>query len=237
MRLTDLKTKIWSSLVRAPHDSASRFMRIEEQGDRPSNANCTELRNITQERHTMDASNNERDKRLGIEMTITQTSRAEVQTSIRGWYAQGWRFGASNCACSVITVFFINFFVSCWGSAHRNTGLEEIFEEECHKGSYYLVSKQQTQEISTNRKLNVVSKMNTYLHLAINLLSTILLSSSNYCMQCLSAPTRKEVDAAHAKGVWLDIGVPSIRNLKHIDRTRVLLWGLLGLSSLPLHLL
>lgn len=79
--------------------------------------------------------------------------------------------------------------------------------------------------------------MNSYLHFAINLLSTILLSSSNYCMQCLSAPTRKEVNTAHAKGVWLDIGIPSMRNLRYIDRRRVILWGLLGLSSLPLHLL
>lgn len=55
-------------------------------------------------------------------------------------------------------------------------------------------------------------------------------------MQCLSAPTRKEIDRAHARGVWLDIGIPSVRNLRYISKRRVLIWALLGLSSLPLHL-
>jgi hypothetical protein len=73
--------------------------------------------------------------------------------------------------------------------------------------------------------------------LLINALSTILLSASNYTMQCLSAPTRSEVDDAHSTGKWLDIGVPSVRNLGRIARKRVILWWLLGASSLPLHLL
>lgn len=77
----------------------------------------------------------------------------------------------------------------------------------------------------------------TALHLLINLLSSLLLGASNYCMQRLVAPTRKEVDDAHAKNQWLDIGVPSIRNLPRIDKKRALLWLLLGLSSVPLHLL
>ena len=28
-----------------------------------------------------------------------------------------------------------------------------------------------------------------------------------------SFPTRKEIDRAHAKGDWLDIGIPSVRNI------------------------
>ena len=59
-----------------------------------------------------------------------------------------------------------------------------------------------------------VRQINVGVHLVINLLSTTMLSSSNYCMQCLSAPTRNEVDKAHAHGIWLDIGVPSLRNLR-----------------------
>lgn len=56
-------------------------------------------------------------------------------------------------------------------------------------------------------------------------------------MQCLSAPTRKEVDEAHAKGKWLDIGVPSVRNLTSIPKLRLGMWVGLGLTSLPLHLM
>jgi hypothetical protein len=68
-------------------------------------------------------------------------------------------------------------------------------------------------------------------------LSTVLLSGSNYCMQCLSAPSREEVNAAHAKGKWLDIGIPSVHNLKSISMKKVGLWWCLGLSSVPLHLM
>ncbi|KAI4197238.1 MAG: hypothetical protein LQ350_006069 [Teloschistes chrysophthalmus] len=78
--------------------------------------------------------------------------------------------------------------------------------------------------------------MSMWLHLAINILGTALLSASNYCMQCLSAPNRQEVDRAHQRQVALDIGVPSLRNLRHISRKRLLLWILLAISSIPLHL-
>jgi hypothetical protein len=80
-------------------------------------------------------------------------------------------------------------------------------------------------------------RITNVLHLIINVLSSFLLGASNYCMQRLAAPNRKEIDAAHAKKRWLDIGMPSIRNLPHISKGRVSLWVLLGLSSLPLHLL
>ena len=56
-------------------------------------------------------------------------------------------------------------------------------------------------------------------------------------MQCLSAPTRKEVNVAHAQGKWLDIGVPSMRNLKSIAKVRLYMWLALGLSAVPLHLM
>jgi hypothetical protein len=77
----------------------------------------------------------------------------------------------------------------------------------------------------------------TGLHLFINLLGSVLLGATNYCMQRLVAPTRRELDAAHASRKWLDIGAPSVRNLFLIGKGRVALWTLLGLSSWPLHLL
>ncbi|CAG7945628.1 unnamed protein product [Penicillium nalgiovense] len=77
----------------------------------------------------------------------------------------------------------------------------------------------------------------TVAHLIINILSTILLAYSNFAMQCLNSPTRAEVDAAHAKQHWLNIGTPSIRNLFFISRSKLCLWLVLGLSSLPLHML
>lgn len=82
-----------------------------------------------------------------------------------------------------------------------------------------------------------MKEINMATNLVINILSTILLAASNNGMQCLSAPTRKDIDGAHRKGTWLDIGVSSLRNLKHISSWRVILWTCLGLSSIPLHLL
>lgn len=117
----------------------------------------------------------------------TDKSSRIVQTATR--YRSGWRFGAINCAIWASIVFLINLTVTIWGSVHNKTSGSILFEGDCER----------------------VRKLNTGLHFLINLLSTVLLSSSNYSMQCLSAPTRKEIDDAHAKRIWLDIGVPSIR--------------------------
>ena len=80
-------------------------------------------------------------------------------------------------------------------------------------------------------------RLSSRLHILINVLSTALLSASNLCMQLLAAPTRQEIDKAHENYVWLDIGVPSFRNLKHISKRRVTAVFLLATSSIPLHFL
>jgi hypothetical protein len=76
-----------------------------------------------------------------------------------------------------------------------------------------------------------------FAELAVSTLSTLLLAASNTCAQLLSSPTRLEVQRGHAKGQWLDIGVPSVRNLRFISGWRIVLWALRFSSSIPLHLL
>ncbi|OQE39937.1 hypothetical protein PENCOP_c006G06082 [Penicillium coprophilum] len=83
----------------------------------------------------------------------------------------------------------------------------------------------------------IVKRWSLGLHLIINILSTLILAASNYCMQTLVAPTREEVDAAHARGQWLDIGGASIRNLLAIGRDRLGLWIILMLTASPFHLM
>jgi hypothetical protein len=83
----------------------------------------------------------------------------------------------------------------------------------------------------------VASRWTTGLHLLINVLSSALLGASSYCMQRLVAPTREEIQKAHAKGKWLDVGVLSLRNLSSISKSRLAFWILLALSSIPLHFL
>ncbi|KAF4892242.1 hypothetical protein CGCF415_v009313 [Colletotrichum fructicola] len=75
--------------------------------------------------------------------------------------------------------------------------------------------------------------MNTLLHLLINALSTVVLASSNFFMQVLNAPSRREVDAVHARGKWLDIGIPSWRNAFFLSRFKLAAWISLGLTSSP----
>ncbi|KAI1856560.1 hypothetical protein JX265_011519 [Neoarthrinium moseri] len=84
---------------------------------------------------------------------------------------------------------------------------------------------------------DTVTRLDRWIHLLINLLSTGLLSASNYCMQLQAAPTRGDVDSAHEQNTWLDIGVPSLRNLRYIGGWRKFTWVLLAFSSVPLHLL
>ncbi len=128
--------------------------------------------------------------------------------------SNGWKSGTLHIACWTTSVFLVNLIVTIWGS-RRSIGGGVLFQGDCKKAS----------------------RLDTGLHILINVFSTVLLSGSNYCMQCLSAPTRREVDKAHAKGTWLHIGIPSVRNMRYISKRRAFLWCLLGLTSLPLHLL
>ncbi|KAF2678605.1 hypothetical protein K458DRAFT_348372 [Lentithecium fluviatile CBS 122367] len=81
-----------------------------------------------------------------------------------------------------------------------------------------------------------MSRLSSGIHILINAFSTILLCASNYTMQVLSSPTRKDLDKAHSMGQWFDIGVLSSRNLKRIPRKQLAFCLVMGLTSIPLHL-
>ena len=133
-------------------------------------------------------------------------------------FPQGWRFSVTCGAVLASLVFLLNLITTVYVQLKHGDDEDRrnvIFDGDCDDAK----------------------KLNTLVHLLINALSTVLLSTSNYAMQCLTGPTRKEIDAAHAKRRWLDIGVLSMRNLKSIGRKRVIIWLILGASSLPLHIL
>ncbi|EHY56089.1 hypothetical protein HRR83_006539 [Exophiala dermatitidis] len=136
---------------------------------------------------------------------------------LRGWpRLHGWRAGALIAAVFALISLLINVVALIWLSTRKKrNGIVELYNGSCGKAE----------------------SMDLWVHIAINALSTLLLGGSNYCMQCLSSPTRKDVDTAHAKGNWLDIGVPSIRNLLSIPTYKLVLWLVLGFSSVPLHLM
>ncbi|KEQ80063.1 hypothetical protein M438DRAFT_386109 [Aureobasidium pullulans EXF-150] len=135
----------------------------------------------------------------------------------KSWFKSGWRVGATSAAALATLSLALNLIATVFISKHSKftAGISSIYTGNCE----------------------MVEKYDTWIHLAINVVSTALLSGSNYCMQVLCAPNRKEVDDAHARKRYMDIGVPSSRNLTLIRKEKLLLWCLLGLSSLPLHLM
>ena len=134
------------------------------------------------------------------------------------WYT-GWHTGVLACATSVVVVLFINVSLTIYAATNpeykMKRGIGTLYSGSCDK----------------SRTIGL------WLHLGINVLSTMLLSGSNYTQQCLAAPTRSEIDTAHARIRWMDIGVPSIRNLFRIKAERTFLWIAIGITSIPLHLL
>lgn len=130
---------------------------------------------------------------------------------------RGWRGGAKIAFGGAIFVFSANIIILIIMSAgfKHMDGMAMIYIGSC----------------------TTTERINTGIHFLVNVLSTGLLAASNFCMQILTAPTREEVDKAHARGTWLDIGITSIRNLKTLRKQKVVLWWLLMLSTVPLHLL
>lgn len=82
-----------------------------------------------------------------------------------------------------------------------------------------------------------VEHANTAIHVALNIVTSLMLAASNFAMQSICSPTREEVDAAHAKKRSLGIGGLSMRNFRLIRKSRSALWVLLWITSIPLHLL
>jgi hypothetical protein len=130
---------------------------------------------------------------------------------------QGWSTGVLANAILATTIFFINCGLAAWSTAafSHSHGIGTFFEGSCSRADQW----------------------SRWLHVGINILSSVLLSGSNYCIQRLLAPRREEVDEAHAKAQWLDIGLPSFRNFNIITFDRKFLCFLLAASSLPLHLM
>lgn len=146
--------------------------------------------------------------------TVHQDSGAKAHFQLRDLF-DGWRFGASLGWLTCLLVLILNIVLTIWGALRGKANNGHIFEGICDQAKRY----------------------NMGLHVVINVLSTLMLGASNYSMQCLSAPTRKDIDEAHCEGAWTDIGVQSLKNLGRTQRWKWVVWVLLGSSSLPIHLL
>lgn len=130
---------------------------------------------------------------------------------------QGWKFGLIVATTSTICILVLNIAVAIKLSrVTRPDGIGTVSNGSC----------------------KTVARFSAIIHVAINVLGTLLLGASNYTMQCLSSPTRQDIDNAHLREDWLDIGVVGIRNvLGRIPRIRSVFWTLLATTSIPIHLL
>ncbi|KAK1754819.1 hypothetical protein QBC47DRAFT_226724 [Echria macrotheca] len=123
----------------------------------------------------------------------------------RGWrrLAVGWRAGVAINALLAFIILVVG--VICLTVAVSRgsvaAGQSVIFTGSCTKAS----------------------AINWGLQATINVLVVVLLAGANYVFQVLSSPTRTEVAVAHFRRQWLDIGIPSFRNLAHIQSTRTAL--------------
>ena len=144
--------------------------------------------------------------------TIAQRSKTWKQKYFSGWYA-----GALASCFTALVVLAVNSSMIIYAAASYSidNGIGTLFSGDCARAK----------------------TINSWLQLTVNILSTVLLGASNYCMQCLNSPTREEVNKAHSKGRFLHIGVSSIHNIRGISAGRKLLWLGLGLSAFPLHLM
>lgn len=151
------------------------------------------------------------------ELATTERNQGLVKavTSLRQ-RLRGWRFGVLLASAMASLVLVVNCVAAITIHTKYGThdGVSTAFEGDCH----------------------IANQWSLGLHVAINALSSLLLSASNYTMQVLNAPTRSECDKAHGRGDWLDIGITSLRNITRITWPRRVLWMLLGLSSVPIHL-
>ena len=129
---------------------------------------------------------------------------------------QAWHTWVLICSAGAGVTFCLNIALTVWAAAFGfKDGVATLKEGKCSD----------------------IKTWDLWIHLGINVLSTTLLAASNYTMQCLTAPVREEIDRGHRKRVALDIGIPSLKNLRGISRMKIILWALLAVSSIPLHLL
>jgi hypothetical protein len=134
----------------------------------------------------------------------------------------GWKVSATLAAFLATATLGINIGILAWLNQQKSA--DDVFSAD-HQVPVF------------SGDCDTAAALQLWVHLGINILSSVLLGASNFSMQVLSAPIRREVDRAHAKGSYLDIGVQSPRNLFSIAPWRTVLWWVLLLSSIPLHLL
>lgn len=150
-----------------------------------------------------------------LEHQIGDDTAENVKQSLKEWVLEAWKFTLTSGTFVATLILLINAITLIVISAKYPLidGKVTFFTGSCQ----------------------TTSTVNTVAHVVINVLSTILFAYSNFGIQCLSSPSRKEIQVAHDRKKWLSIGTPNIRNLFFISREKLCIILLLIVSSFPLH--
>ena len=148
---------------------------------------------------------------MSLKGTKDRNNDLHVKHRLKSWTLETWRFTVASGVLAAVVIMLINIITLAVVCAK--------YPMENNQVSFFVGS------CDTTRTVTIIA------HLVINILSTILLAYSNYSMQCMNSPTRNEVDAAHSRQKWLNIGTPSIHNLFLVSKSKTLLWLILGLTS------
>lgn len=134
-----------------------------------------------------------------------------------GRFMTGWRGGiALNMFLALVCLVFAIVAVVLAITTKRLTGESEaIFEGKCSRAR----------------------SIDLGLHAGINVFAMFFIAGGNYVAQVLASPTRTEVASAHGKQRWMDIGIPSIRNLMGISKGRGLLCAHVVLTAVGIQVM
>ncbi|KAJ5355450.1 uncharacterized protein N7496_012662 [Penicillium cataractarum] len=149
-----------------------------------------------------------------LEEQITTGKRRDQL--LKQWGKEAWRYTVASGALAAMLILIVNVITLAV--------MYTKYSPDGDKITFYMGSCRTAKVLTSSS------------HLIVNVLSTVLLASSNFSMQCLNSPTRREINIAHAQHKALDIGIPSIRNLFFVSRWKVLTWIVLATSSFPLHM-
>ena len=131
----------------------------------------------------------------------------------------GWRAGTLVCCYAVLICIIVEAVLLIWAAKTSvgGAGSGLLYEGNCGK----------------------VRNMAIWLLLPLNIAATVLIGTGNYVMQVMAAPDRGEIDLAHSFAKTIAVGGIRFRDLRsgrggYLRRST---WWILGISSLPIHLL
>ena len=133
---------------------------------------------------------------------ILSSSREKLE---KGWrqFLVGWRAGVALNTLLAFLILLVDFvcLIVAGSRGSPDSGKSVIFAGPCV----------------------TASGISWGIYAVFNLFALVLIAGANYVFQVLGSPTRTEVAVAHFRRRWLDVGVPSFRNLGQIGSGRTVL--------------